>query len=205
MRKVMVMIASMALFLCAGSTSGQSLLPEPGSAEEARLSAEEWKAVCAAVPRACLPGRHNTRFSFLDSINNGTGLVLKGLSAKEWKAACAALANLPVCRIAELEGLVREDWLKTKAGKICSRSFVWTREECGKLAAGRIEPGMTWRMVRASWGSPKTIYRSSGSGSEWVYGGMTSYGSRYSDPSGEFVYLFFENGILKSWGESKYR
>ena len=196
-----IIIACALATLFAGASPAQSLLPELGSPEIQLLSAEEWKAVCAAVPRACLDGKQNTKYSYWDAVNDGDGRVLKELSAKEWRAACAAVGKLPTCQIAEKE---REKWLKTKPGKVCSQSFVWTRRLCDALAAEKIEAGMTRAMVRASWGAPKTVHRTSEGQEEWVYGGMWG-GSRYSSPEGRFVYLFFVGGILRSTSESSYR
>jgi len=65
---------------------------------------------------------------------------------------------------------------------------------------GRIFIGMNTEQVLASWGKPNKINRSVyewGVHEQWVYGGLSGYGrySSYTEPT----YLYFEDGLLKSW------
>lgn len=185
---IATLIVSLALSTALQAQTVERFL-EPEAANRLGLTQGEYRAVCAAVPRACEISKKNAKFSWTGD------RVIRGLNEKEWKAACAAADDkFPVCRLAE-----RENWLKsTKAGKICRESLVWDKPTCEKLAKEDIEKGMTRRMVLASWGEPKTTY-SGEWGEEWVYGSANAY------LGGRIVYLFFEDGTLKSFGESDYR
>jgi len=172
--------------------------PAPQASQNARdLSPEQLRIACQAVPWFC--SAKTTRFSFSGAWTGKGARQFKQISSKEWRKVCAVLPDLPVCLIAEQE---REIWLKTKAGKICSQSLVWRRGECETLARGEIHAGMSRKMVFAAWGEPKTVYRSSEGSEEWVYGG--GYVSRYAGFQGAFVFVRFENGLVKSWSESRH-
>lgn len=65
---------------------------------------------------------------------------------------------------------------------------------------GKVFIGMNTEQVLASWGKPNDINRTVfewGVHEQWVYGGLSGYGrySSYTEPT----YLYFEDGLLKSW------
>jgi len=68
--------------------------------------------------------------------------------------------------------------------------------QCQDLLNGSVWLGMTEAEAMVAWGRPKTVSRSVGSWGvheQWIYYSPVS--STYS-----MRYLYFENGILTSWG-----
>ncbi len=70
------------------------------------------------------------------------------------------------------------------------QKYGWNDDDCATVASGRIRIGMNKDMVRAAWGHPDDINRTTtsyGVHEQWVYG--TSYSRNY---------VYFEDGTLTS-------
>ncbi len=182
-----------------GETQPQNITSAPAASQTPRdLSAEQLRIACQAVPLFCYA--NTPQYSYWGAVTGRGAWQPQQLPAEGWRRVCAVLPDLPVCQIPEKE---REVWLKTKAGKACSQSLVWRRDECERLARREIWVGMSRKMLFAAWGEPKTVYGSTEGFEEWIYGG--GYVSLYGGFQGRFVYVRFENGLVKSISESQHR
>lgn len=73
----------------------------------------------------------------------------------------------------------------SKAGKLCKAHPAWSKDDCGIIAEGKVNIGMTAEQAIAAWGRPNDINKTTysfGVHEQWVYG-ISSY-------------LYFEDGIL---------
>jgi hypothetical protein len=71
----------------------------------------------------------------------------------------------------------QEAYERTPAGRVCTKHPTWTTEMCEAIGKGKIGVGMTEDQVKAAWGNPRDINRTTtayGSREQWVYS-MSSY------------------------------
>lgn len=79
----------------------------------------------------------------------------------------------------------QEAYERTPAGRVCKKHPTWTTEMCEAIGKGKIGLGMTEEQVRAAWGNPRDINRTTtryGSREQWVYN-MSSY-------------VYFDDGVV---------
>lgn len=71
----------------------------------------------------------------------------------------------------------QEAYARTPAGRVCTKHPTWTTEMCEAIGKGKIGIGMTEDQVKAAWGNPSRINRTTtsyGVREQWVYN-MSSY------------------------------
>lgn len=97
----------------------------------------------------------------------------------------------PTAREIEANRQIEENYLKTPAGKLWQKHKDWDRRFCDSIVRRKVLQGMSPGQVRAAWGRPENINRT-------VIPGHTSEQWVYGD-----TYLYFDDGVLTSWQESR--
>lgn len=101
-------------------------------------------------------------------------------------------AELEARKQAEERARKAEDqYLKTPAGKLWQKHKDWHRQYCEAIVKHKVMTGMNPEQVRAAWGRPEHINRTVIPGrttEQWVYGD---------------TYLYFDDGLLTSWQDSR--
>jgi hypothetical protein len=83
--------------------------------------------------------------------------------------------NLEAQKKAEAEKIAKqkaekEIWDNSKAGKLCNKHTDWTKEECERLANGKIWIGMSYDMLTEKMGLPNSANPSNyGNGTDWQW------------------------------------
>jgi hypothetical protein len=86
---------------------------------------------------------------------------------------------------------IEEQYLKTPAGELWQKHKDWDRKYCQAIINRKVMTGMNPAQVRAAWGRPERINRTVLPGyttEQWVYGD---------------TYLYFDDGVLTSWQDSR--
>jgi len=84
-------------------------------------------------------------------------------------------AELEAQKKAEAEKIAKEKaekeaWDNSKAGKLCNKHTDWAKEDCEKLANGKIWIGMSYDMLKDKMGLPDSANPSNyGSGTDWQW------------------------------------
>lgn len=91
----------------------------------------------------------------------------------------------------EAKKQAEQRYLKTSAGKLWVKHKNWDRRYCEAIVHRHVMQGMNPAQVRAAWGRPDNINRT-------VLPGHTSEQWVYGD-----TYLYFDDGILTSWQDSR--
>lgn len=91
--------------------------------------------------------------------------------------------------LARAKALCPHEYMPRHVSALVRAHPAWTSDALAAVGCGRIAIGLTAEQVRTSWHEPDHINRTvsaSGTDEQWVYGGY---------------YLYFDNGILRSWQE----
>ena len=83
-------------------------------------------------------------------------------------------------------------WQKSKAGQLCSKHPTWTKSDCDSLANNKIWVGMTYEMLVAQHGKPKSANPSN-------YGTVTHWQYCWDNNSPNCFYDDNDDGIIDSY------
>lgn len=118
-------------------------------------------------------GENTTKISAKTWFKKEVNLVIKReLTQAEQDAKIKAEKEAQEqARIAKEKAVAEQKaWENSWAGRACKTHPDWTKEECNKLANGKIWIGMKYEMLKYRWGKPNSANPSNyGNGSEWQY------------------------------------